>query len=117
MFVVQDEFIGDDVDLYDDVIAAPSSEPHDRSDNATPALQIDRVDSNDTNGTGHSYNLAPNHIGRRHQLYVGNLTWVSSFFWSRNGKSLLIEHHFCVVCFDFSGQPTKTLQTHVMILA
>lgn len=68
--------------MYDDVIAVPSSEPHERADNATPASQIDRADGHDTNG-GFSHignNLAPNHIGRRHQLYVGNLTWVRSFF-------------------------------------
>ena len=74
---MQNEFNAE-VDLYDDVIAAPS-ESHDRSDISTPASQIDRVESHDTNG-GFAHignNLAPNHIGRRHQLYVGNLTWVS----------------------------------------
>lgn len=77
-FLHKDEF-NDDVDLYDDVIAAPSSEPHDRSaDNATPASQIDRAEQHDTNGGfshGSSGNGPSGHMGRRHQLYVGNLTW------------------------------------------
>lgn len=68
------------MDLYDDVIATPSSEPHERGINAdTPNSQGDRADSIDTNGSfSHMNNMGPNHIGRRHQLYVGNLTWVSN---------------------------------------
>lgn len=68
--------------MYDDVVAAPSSEPHERTDNENGSIPPgERVDG-DTNG---SYmhggnNMIPNHVGRRHQLYVGNLTWVSSFF-------------------------------------
>lgn len=132
---LQDEF-NDDVDLYDDVIAAPSSEPHDRPDAAAPPpaeqRSIERSDSHETNGgfahaTGSSASggagsergaatgssergdrgdrgdrsdrgdrgsgagsvsggsvgvggggsSMSNHMGRRHQLYVGNLTWVS----------------------------------------
>lgn len=69
------------MDLYDDVIATPSSEPHERGLNTdTPNSQSDRADSIDTNGSfSHMNNMGPNHIGRRHQLYVGNLTWVSFF--------------------------------------
>ncbi|KAG4069465.1 hypothetical protein HA402_001764 [Bradysia odoriphaga] len=74
-FPLKDEFL--DVDLYDDVIATPSSEPHERGLNTdTPNSQGDRPDSIDTNGSfAHMNNMGPNHIGRRHQLYVGNLTW------------------------------------------
>lgn len=59
-------------------MAAPSSEPHERNDNENGSgPPIDRNDG-DTNG---SYmhmgnNVGPNHMNRRHQLYVGNLTWV-----------------------------------------
>lgn len=81
LMYTQEEFL-DDVDLYDDVIAAPSSEPHDRIENTSQSNAImdrggpDGMDQN--NGFAHiGNNLAPNHIGRRHQLYVGNLTWVS----------------------------------------
>ena len=84
---LQDEYAGED-DLYDDVIAAPSSEPHERVDNENgSAVPQERSDGVDTNG-GYMHignNLAPNHIGRRHQLYVGNLTWVSVYIvWRRN---------------------------------
>lgn len=67
------------MDLYDDVITTPSSEPHERGLNSdTPNSQGDRADSIDTNGSfSHMNNMGPNHIGRRHQLYVGNLTWVN----------------------------------------
>lgn len=66
--------------MYDDVVAAPSSEPHERNDNENGSMpSTERPDGNDANGSyshmGSSY--APNHPGRRHQLYVGNLTWVS----------------------------------------
>lgn len=42
---------------------------------------LDRNDSSETNGGYHHVgnNLAPNHMGRRHQLYIGNLTWVIGF--------------------------------------
>lgn len=87
----QDEFL--DVDLYDDVIATPLSEPHERGINPdTPNSQGDRADSIDTNGTFSHLNN-PNHIGRRHQLYVGNLTWVKlfmlRFIWIIEGKHYL----------------------------
>jgi cleavage and polyadenylation specificity factor subunit 6/7 len=82
LFQVQGEFAGDGVDLYDDVIAAApgnnergTSESSDRGDR-------DREASNEeTNGNAPYHqlgnNIQPNQIGRRHQLYVGNLTWVS----------------------------------------
>lgn len=66
------------MDLYDDVIAAPattnsaenSENNHQTASTATPE---------ETNGNTYSTqgnNITPN-VGRRHQLYVGNLTWVS----------------------------------------
>lgn len=72
-----------DEDLYDDVVAAPSSEPHERNENENGSMpSSERPDGNEANGSyshmGNSY--APNHPGRRHQLYVGNLTWVSFDF-------------------------------------
>lgn len=74
----KDDYVGDE-DLYDDVVAAPSSEPHERNDAENGSgPPIDRIDCGDTNGSYMhiSNNVAPNHVGRRHQLYVGNLTWV-----------------------------------------
>ena len=81
----QDEFAGDGVDLYDDVIAAPpggnggvSNSDRDRSrdrDNSSP--------SEETNGNSsyhHGNNTSSGGGGRRHQLYVGNLTWVGVSF-------------------------------------
>lgn len=71
------DYVGDE-DLYDDVVAAPSSEPHERTDNNENGNQAERPDGVDSNGSysqmGNSF--PPNYAGRRHQLYVGNLTWV-----------------------------------------
>lgn len=76
----ESDYVGDD-DLYDDVVAAQSSEPHERNENENGSIQPSdgRSDGNDINGSySHMGNtFAPNHQGRRHQLYVGNLTWVS----------------------------------------
>lgn len=72
------DYVGDE-DLYDDVVAAPSSEPHERTENPENGNQADRSDGVDSNGSysqmGNSF--PSSYAGRRHQLYVGNLTWVS----------------------------------------
>lgn len=98
--LLQDEFGGDDVDLYDDVIAVPSSEPHDRIDSV--ATSQDRSgDSMDTNGgfahIGNNLALGSNHIGRRHQLYVGNLTWVRCLVDCKIFRVKYIEKSFFLV--------------------
>lgn len=66
--------------MYDDVVAAPSSEPHERTDNNENGNQAERgPDGVDSNG-GYSQmgnSFPPSFAGRRHQLYVGNLTWVN----------------------------------------
>jgi len=79
-YLFQDEFAGDGVDLYDDVIAAPaggnggvsSTNTGDGGDTTSP--------NEETNGNAPYHqlgnNIQPNQIGRRHQLYIGNLTWV-----------------------------------------
>lgn len=94
------------MDLYDDVIATPSSDPHERGLNPdTPNSQGDRADSIDTNGSfSHMNNMGPNHIGRRHQLYVGNLTWVKQYirFVSFCSGELIVKS------LHFSGQLIKT---------
>lgn len=73
----QDEFGGEDVDLYDDVIVKQD----DGENGNQPATQ--RRPSEETNGGGSYHNNSGHghhgHIGRRHQLYVGNLTWVSNY--------------------------------------
>lgn len=80
-FTLQEEFGGEGVDLYDDVI---TTTPNDSDVAATAGSgdggnDGDGVSSNDnasaTNGNNYS-GSSQNNIGRRHQLYVGNLTWV-----------------------------------------
>ncbi|GBP63826.1 Cleavage and polyadenylation specificity factor subunit CG7185 [Eumeta japonica] len=81
-----DEFGGENVDLYDDVLAAPGSgsgpsgpgpaKPEDADGPGT----VTAHPPEETNGAT-PYNTAasgpPNaHHGRRFQLYVGNLTWL-----------------------------------------
>lgn len=115
----KDEF-NDDVDLYDDVIAAPSSEPHERSDSAAPpSQQTDRSDGHDMNG-GFAHvgnNLAPNHLGRRHQLYVGNLTWVSAkrriaFCFRGKYNNLLVFFLFIAKSVDYRSGHHQRLPGH-----
>ncbi|KAJ9591680.1 hypothetical protein L9F63_001767, partial [Diploptera punctata] len=80
----QDEFAGDGVDLYDDVIAAPPSSgggddgsqpPH--TPGGPPIPNADGHSPNNANPPYHQLgnNIQPNQVGRRHQLYIGNLTW------------------------------------------
>lgn len=38
--------------------------------------QQDNNHDNETNGSYNSGNPSFNHVARRHQLYIGNLTWV-----------------------------------------
>lgn len=79
--------MADGVDLYDDIGAPPET--------TTVAVAVtsviggespstagsgqDGTGSAGSNGVYHhgSGSLAPNQVGRRFQLYVGNLTWVS----------------------------------------
>ncbi|XP_013141102.1 PREDICTED: cleavage and polyadenylation specificity factor subunit CG7185, partial [Papilio polytes] len=72
----QDEFGGDNVDLYDDVLAAPPQKPEDIDGPRNPSSQQHSHPPEETNGNAPYHNSAPNHHhGRRFQLYVGNLTW------------------------------------------
>lgn len=76
----QEDFAGNDnVDLYDDVISgtndsAQTRQPVDRppsanNQNSTPLV---------TNGSSTNSSSSNNSTtGRRYQLYIGNLTWVS----------------------------------------
>lgn len=74
------------MDLYDDVIAAPPSTGGGGDENSqpphTPGPPIQNSDGHSPNNANPPYhqmgnNIQPNQVGRRHQLYVGNLTWVS----------------------------------------
>lgn len=81
LYLFQDEFAGDGVDLYDDVIAAPAGGNGGVSSGNTGESGGDTTSPNEeTNGNAPYHqlgnNIQPNQIGRRHQLYVGNLTWV-----------------------------------------
>ncbi|XP_063696970.1 cleavage and polyadenylation specificity factor subunit 6 isoform X2 [Culicoides brevitarsis] len=80
-FNQNDDFGGDGADLYDDVLAAPTSTGNgngpaisQQGDNSQASVApIDRLDEVESNGSGYNNNM--NHLQRRHQLYVGNLTW------------------------------------------
>lgn len=75
----EDEFVNENVDLYDDVVAAPTG-AHDipPAEGSAPVIQggIHHAPE-DTNGNAAHH--AGNSIGmshsRKHQLYIGNLTW------------------------------------------
>lgn len=89
---MQDEFAGDGVDLYDDVIAAPSGGNGGVSgSNSTSGgggdADASNISNEETNGNAPYHqlgnNIQPNQIGRRHQLYVGNLTWVCLIYFKK----------------------------------
>lgn len=81
---VKDEFAGDGVDLYDDVIATPTGGNGGVTGNNTGGNDSDsqNATNEETNGNAPYHqlgnNIQPNQIGRRHQLYIGNLTWWTS---------------------------------------
>lgn len=76
---MQEEFpAGDGNDLYDDVLAAPSntSNQNGNENSNSSVAPIDRLEGTETNGNYQGGSQASlNHIPRRHQLYIGNLTW------------------------------------------
>lgn len=75
---LQDNFGGDNVDLYDDVISAPPA-TNPEGDDANHQSNASGTDDQPGNFAGAQVTVVntPNASGRRHQLYVGNLTWVS----------------------------------------
>nr|CAD7392241.1 unnamed protein product [Timema cristinae] len=79
--VIKDEFAGDGIDLYDDVIAAPPGGGGDEnSQGHVSGAPMANQDGHSPGGANPPYhhignNIQPNQLGRRHQLYVGNLTW------------------------------------------
>lgn len=85
---LQDDFVGDGVDLYDDIGGPPESvvpgTPGAGASIEGNASGVPGADgaSGASNGVYHqgAGSLAPNHMGRRYQLYVGNLTWVNDFW-------------------------------------
>lgn len=93
-YISQDEFAGDGVDLYDDVIAAPAGGNNNSGGNNGEGGGDATSPNEDTNG-GAPYhqlgnNIQPNQIGRRHQLYVGNLTWVKFILYPFTVITILI---------------------------
>lgn len=73
----QDEFGGENVDLYDDVIAAPSKpEDGDRPPSSAPSHNSHPPEETNGNSSYHNNGPSHHHGGRRFQLYIGNLTWV-----------------------------------------
>lgn len=75
--ILQDEFAGENVDLYDDVISAPASKPEDGD--GPPIIAPNQHPPEETNGNASYHGPVHGHHGRRFQLYVGNLTWVRTF--------------------------------------
>lgn len=81
ILMAQDEFAADGVDLYDDVIAAPPGGNGGVTGNNSNVTDGEPGSpSEETNGNAPYHqlgnNIQPNQTGRRHQLYIGNLTWV-----------------------------------------
>ncbi|XP_018324275.1 cleavage and polyadenylation specificity factor subunit CG7185 isoform X2 [Agrilus planipennis] len=75
----QDDFVGENVDLYDDVISTPATGGGGGDNAETNHNSNADTNNEETNGTTtyqtQGNNITPTTIGRRHQLYVGNLTW------------------------------------------
>lgn len=76
----QDEFGGEGVDLYDDVITnssgrreSESGEPGDDSSPSASASASNNVSSKSNSSGDHKEGIQPL---RKHQVYIGNLTWV-----------------------------------------
>ena len=91
----QDEFAGDGVDLYDDVIAAPPGGNGGVTGNNSGAADGEPGSpGEEANGNAPYHqmgnNIQPNQIGRRHQLYIGNLTWVNTFYLKKKKIKLII---------------------------
>lgn len=71
----QDDFNAEGVDLYDD-ISVPNDNVAVVDGSSGASAQADENSAATANGVYHqSGSLTPNHMGRRYQLYVGNLTW------------------------------------------
>lgn len=71
----QDDFNAEGVDLYDD-ISVPNDNVAVVDGSSVAAAQTDDSSGATSNGVYHqSGSLTPNHMGRRYQLYIGNLTW------------------------------------------
>lgn len=89
--VIKDEFAAEGVDLYDDIGGPPETTVGSATVTVTsivggesPGTAGSGPDGSGTTGSNGVYHqgagsLAPNQVGRRFQLYVGNLTWVSYF--------------------------------------
>lgn len=73
----QQEFHGDGVDLYDDVIAAPPGNEENNSapNPLPPTAPVPGPPGPSPNGM--PFPPKNNQIMQKYQLYVGNLTWVS----------------------------------------
>jgi len=79
---LQEEFAGDGVDLYDDVIANSSGPREDLEDGGDAASSSPTPSSNNVSK---AHSIGDGREGRdgitplrKHQAYVGGLTWVSS---------------------------------------
>ncbi|KAG6457207.1 hypothetical protein O3G_MSEX010179 [Manduca sexta] len=71
----QEEFGGENVDLYDDVIAAPTAKPEDGEGPPNAVVAPHPHPPEETNGNASYHGPNHGHHGRRYQLYIGNLTW------------------------------------------
>lgn len=70
------------MDLYDDVIAAPPGAGENQVAPGGPPIQNNESPGPNHGGPPYHHmgnSVSSNMAGRRFQLYVGNLTWVSYF--------------------------------------
>lgn len=77
--------------MYDDVISTPATGPggDGPESNQPPAPNSNSEETNGTTYQTQGNNITPSTLGRRHQLYVGNLTWVSVPTYVVNCKFLI----------------------------
>lgn len=77
MWCLQVDFPAEGVDLYDDIGVPTDSGAPGVGVGDGSSISRDGSSGATSNGVYHqSGSLTPNHLGRRFQLYIGNLTWV-----------------------------------------
>lgn len=109
------------MDLYDDIGAPPESTANTAAVTVTSVIGgespgtagsgAEGVNTVGSNGVYHQSagSLAPNQVGRRFQLYVGNLTWVScncnqNLYLYEKKFPFIIKLTFTVLCLTLNKQ-------------
>ncbi|RZF38252.1 hypothetical protein LSTR_LSTR014069 [Laodelphax striatellus] len=112
----QEEFGEDGVDLYNDVIeSAPGSGVNNSSGGGPPGGGSGPTTNNTDNGNGpgpeNTNNIPKSHGRRRHQLYIGSLTWWTTDQDIADGVG---ENDFCEVEFFENGPVEGVLCGHTV---